>query len=90
MEFIRNLDRILQNNFHLKSSFDNTRYTFDQSIWECNGHFDHWFLNTKAFCVAYRICAGRSFYPFSSSALVLHSSINRCMVNGRNAMAVHS
>ena len=25
-----------------------------------------------------------------SSDLVLHNSINRCMVNGRDAMAVHS
>ena len=25
-----------------------------------------------------------------SSDLVLHSSINRCVVNGRDAMAVHS
>ena len=24
-------------------------YIFDQSIWECNGHFDHWFSNIKSF-----------------------------------------
>ena len=41
-EFISNFDGILQDDFHLKSSFD-------QSIWECNGHFDHWFSNTKVF-----------------------------------------
>ena len=29
-------------------------------------------------------------YPPGSSNLVLHSSINRCMVNGRNTMAAHS
>ena len=33
MKFIRNLDGILQNDFHLKSSFDKTKYIFDQSIW---------------------------------------------------------
>ena len=27
---------------------------------------------------------------FGSSDLVLHSSINQCMVNGRDAMAAHS
>ena len=48
-EFIKNLDGFLQNDFHLKSSFDKTKYIFDQSIWECNGHFDYWFSNTKAF-----------------------------------------
>ena len=29
-------------------------------------------------------------YPIGSSDLVLHSSINQCVVNGRNTMAVHS
>ena len=29
-------------------------------------------------------------YPPGSSSLVLHSSINQCVVNGRNAMAAHS
>ena len=60
-EFIKDLDGFLQHDFHLKSSFDKTKYIFDQSIWECNGHFDDWFSNTKAFCVAYGICAGRNF-----------------------------
>ena len=46
---------------HLKSSFDKTKYIFDQSIWECNGHFDHWFQILRFFCVAYRICTGRNF-----------------------------
>ena len=56
-KFIRNLDDL-----HLKSLSDKTKYIFDQSIWECNGHFDDWFSNTKAFfCVAYGICAGRNF-----------------------------
>ena len=60
-EFIRNLDWILQNNFHLKSSFDKTKYIFDQSILKCNGHFGDWFSNTiRLFCVAYGICTGRN------------------------------
>ena len=46
-EFIKNLDGFLQNDFHLKSL---TRLnTF--LIRVCNGHFDHWFSNTKAFFV---------------------------------------
>ena len=35
-EFISNLDGILQNDFHLKSSFDKTKYIFNLR----NGHFD--------------------------------------------------
>ena len=58
---IRNLDGILQNDFHLKSSFDTSKYIFYQSIWEYNGHFNHWYSNTKAFCVAYGIYTGRNF-----------------------------
>ena len=43
--FIRNLDGILQNDFHLTLSVDNLnntkyKYIFDQSIWKFNGHFD--------------------------------------------------
>ena len=50
-EFICNLDGILQNDFHLKSSFDKAGYIFGQStcIWECSGHFDHWFSIIKSF-----------------------------------------
>ena len=33
----------------LMSAFEKTRYILDQSIWECNGHFDHWFSNIKDF-----------------------------------------
>ena len=33
-EFIKNLNGFLQNDFHLMSSFDKTKYIFDQSIWE--------------------------------------------------------
>ena len=82
-------DRFIQNNFHLKSSFDKTKFIFDQSIWECNGHFDHWFSNTKAFLCGIWYLSREKLYPSSSSDLVLHSSINRCMVNGRDAMTAH-
>ena len=54
-EFIRNLDVILQNDFHLKLSFDKTKSFFDQTVWECKGHFYDWFSN-KAFFVACGIC----------------------------------
>ena len=68
-----------------------TKYIFDQSIWECNGHFDHWFSNTKAFFLRGIWNLRREkLYPPGSSDLVLHSSINQCVVNGRNAMAEHS
>ena len=31
-EFISNFDGILQNDFHVKSSFDKTKYIFDQNM----------------------------------------------------------
>ena len=37
----------------------------------------------RLFCVAYGPCAGRDLILSGSSDLVLHSSINRCVVNGR-------
>ena len=89
-EFIGNLDGFLQNDFHLKSSCDKTKYIFDQSIWKFNGHFGHWFSNTKAFLCGIWNLRREKLYPSGSFNLVLHSSINRCVVNGRVAMAVHS
>ena len=52
-EFIRNLDGILHNDFHLKSSFDKTKYIFVHSllIWECNSCFDSWFSKFQDFFV---------------------------------------
>ena len=50
-EFIRNLNGILQNDFHLKSPFDKTKCTFVEGIWECNGRFDHWFSKYQGFFV---------------------------------------
>ena len=75
---------------HLNSSFDKTKYIFDWSIWEGNGHLDHWFSNTKAFFYGIWNLHTEKLYPLGSSDLILHSSINRCMVNGRDAMAAHS
>ena len=89
-KIIKNLDGFLQNDFHLKLSFDKTKYIFDQSIWECNGHFDDWFSNTKAFLCSIWNLRREKVYPSGSSDLVLYSSINRCVVNGRDAMAAHS
>ena len=66
-------------------------YIFDQSIMECNGYFEHRFSNTnKIFLCGIWNLHREKLYPLGSSHLVLHSSINRCVFNGRNAMAVHS
>ena len=59
--FINSLSKILCSDFHLMSAFEKTRYIFDQSIWECNGHFDHWFSNIKDFCAVFGICARKNF-----------------------------
>ena len=82
--FVRNLLEILKSGTRL--------YTihFDQSIWECNGHVDDWFSNTKALLCGIWNLRGERLYPSGSSDLVLHSSINQCVVNGRDAMAAHS
>ena len=60
--FINSLSKILCSDFHLMSAFEKTRYIFDQSIWECNGHFDHWFSNIKSFFVRYlEFAQGKNF-----------------------------
>ena len=78
--FMRNLLEILMGfyrmTFILKSSFEKAKYIFDQSMWECNGHFDHWFSNTKAFLRGIWNLRREKLYPSGSSDLVLHSSIN--------------
>ena len=96
--FLRNLFEILmgfhRTNFIKKSSlnnFDKIKYVFDQSIWECYGHFDYWFSNnTKAFLCGIWNLLKEKVYPLGSSDLVLHSSINQCVVNGRDAITAHS
>ena len=59
-EFISNLDGILQNNIHQKSSFDKTKYIFDQNFYEYNGHFDYRFSNTKVYLCSI-ICIKKDF-----------------------------
>ena len=86
-EFISNLDGILQNDFHLKLSFDKAKHIFDQSIWECSGQFNHWFSKIKVFLCSIWDLSKEKLYPLGSSLdLISHSSIKQCMVNGRNAM----
>ena len=41
----------------------------------------------KLYIIIINEFAQREFDPSGSSDLVLHSSINRCVVNGRDAMA---
>ena len=61
---------------------------FDQSIWECNGHFDHWLSNIKSFlCGAWNLHKEKLNPEDFSMNTALNSSVERCMVNGSNAMA---
>ena len=46
------------------------KYIFDQSIWECDGHLDHWFSNTKAFLCGIWNLHREKFYSLGSSDLV--------------------
>ena len=86
--FINSLSKILCSDFHLMSAFEKTRYIFDQSIWECNGHFDHWFSNIKSFLGSVWNLRKEKLYPedFSMNT-ASNSSIERRVVNGRNARA---
>ena len=90
---LSNLDGILQNDFLSKViiEFDKNIYVCRSNVsGKCNGHFDHWFSNTKAFlCGIWNFCREK-FYLLDSWDLVLHSSIYRCVVNGRNARAARS
>ena len=78
----------LCSDFHLMSAFEKTRYIFDQSIWECNGHFDHWFSNIKDFLCGVWNLRKEKLYPddFLMNT-ASNSSVERRVVNGRNAMA---
>ena len=86
--FINSLSKNLCSDFHLMSAFEKTRYIFDQSIWECIGHFDHWFSNIKSFLGSVWNLRKEKLYPedFSMNT-ASNSSGERRMVNGRNAMA---
>ena len=59
-EFIRNLDGILQNVFHLKSSLDKTKYILIRVFGNVVVILIIGFQILKLFCVAYRICVGRN------------------------------
>ena len=85
--FINSLSKILCSDFHLMSAFEKTRYIFDQSIWECNGHFDHWSQILKALFVQCLEFAQGKLYPEVLMNTASNSSVERRMVNGRNAMA---
>ena len=86
--FINSLSKILCSDFHLMSAFEKTRYIFDQSIWECNGHFDHWFSNIKDFlCGVWNLCKEKLYPDDFLMNTASNSSVERCVVNGRNAMA---
>ena len=86
--FINSLNKILCSDFHLMSAFEKTRYIFDQSVWECNGHFDHWFSNIKSFlCDIWNLCKEKLYPEDFSMNTASNSSVKRRVVNGRNAMA---
>ena len=70
------------------SAFEKTRYIFDQSIWECNGHFDHWFSNIKSFLSGiWNLCKEKLYSEDFSINTASNSSVKRRVVNGSNAMA---
>ena len=86
--FINSLSKILCSDFLLMSAFKKTRYIFDQSIWECNGHFDHWFSNIKSsLCGVWNLHKEKLYPEGFSMNIASNSSVERRMVNGRNAMA---
>ena len=89
--FINSLSKILCSDFHLMSAFEKTRYIFDQSVWECNGHFDHWFSNIKSsvLCGIWNLRKEKLHSEDFSMNIASNSSVKRCIVNGRNAMAKH-
>ena len=60
-EFIRNFDGFLQNNFHLKSLFDKTRYISIKVFGNIMVILMIGFQILRLFCVAYGISVGRNF-----------------------------
>ena len=76
--FINSLSRILCSDFHLMSAFEKTGHIFDQSIWECNGHFDHWFSNIKSFLCGVWNLRKEKLYPEDfSMKTASNSSVER-------------
>ena len=61
-EFIKNLDGFLQNDFHLKLSFDKTINTFLIRVFgNVMVILMIGFQILRLFCVVYGICGGRNF-----------------------------
>ena len=86
--FINSLSKILCSDFHLMSPFEKTRYIFDQSIWECNGHLNDWFSDIKNFLSSVWNLRKEQLYPEDFSMNTASNSfVERRVVNGRNAMA---
>ena len=88
--FFKNLDGFLQNDFHLKSSFDKINTFLIRVFRNVMVILIIGFQILRLFCVGIWNLRREKLYPSGSTYLFLHSSINRCMVNGRDAMAAHS
>ena len=56
---ITNVIKVYNNSNSNNSNYD--LCIFDQSIWECNGHFEHLFSNIKALLCGIWNFAGRNF-----------------------------
>ena len=74
--FINNLSKILYSDFHSMSAFEKTRHIFDQSIWKCNGHFDHWFSTIKSFLCCVWNLRKEKLYPENFS---MNTTLSRDM-----------
>ena len=64
---------------HLNPKIDKTKYIFDQSIWECNGHFDHCFSNTKVSLCSIWNFHKDGLYPSSSILFIQYFHVCTCM-----------
>ena len=74
--------------FHLKS-FDKTNAFLISLFGNIMVILIIGFQIVRLFVWLWNLCWVK-LYPLGSSDLVLHSSINRSVVNGRDAMAAHS
>ena len=62
---------------------------FDGSIWECNGHFNHWFSNTKAFLCSMWNLHKEKLYSLGSSSDLVCTVPSNDIVKGRNEIFIH-
>ena len=89
VQSINSLSKILCSDFHLMSAFEKTRYmyVFNQSIWECNGDFDHWFSNIKSFLSGvWNLRKQKVYLEDFWINTASNSSVERRVVNGSNGM----